>query len=260
MAGNSLISGASTAQSLHDSAADIRRLVRCSLTAALATLDQASGYPYASLVVVATTAAGAPVLLLSRLAKHTRNLVGDKRASLLFDGTSRSADPLSGSRVTLVGRLAPCDSAAVRDRFLARHPTAENYVDFTDFGFYSLSIESAHFIGGFGRIVEVPASDVLVDTAQAAALLAAEQDIVVHMNQHHADAVSLCATRLLGQTEGPWRMVGMDPEGADLQAGGRLTRLVFATRVLTPEDARRELAHLAGAARGPSPALPEALN
>lgn len=260
MAENSLIPGTSTDQGQPTStAADARRLVRCSMTAALATLDQATGHPYASLVLVATTAAGAPILLMSRLARHTRNLRADTRASLLFDGTSGSADPLAGGRVTLIGHIAPCDGAGVRDRFLARHPTAADYVDFADFDFYALTAEKAHFIGGFGRIVELPASDLLIDITDAGPLLDAARDILAHMNGPRADVVALYATQLLGQAADAWRMAGIDPEGADLLAGTRAARLAFTRRVLTPDDARGELAHLASAARGPSPARPEAL-
>lgn len=223
-------------------------MVRRGLTAALATFDRATGHPYVSLVLVATTPAGEPLLLLSGLARHTHNLRANSRASLLFDGTSGSADPLAGGRATLIGRVLSRDGAWARDRFLSRHPSASAYADFADFGFHALAVQGAHFIGGFGRIVELTAADVLIATAGAETLLAAEPEIVAHMNQQHAAAVAHYATEVLGEPVDAWRMTGIDPEGADLVAGARTTRLSFAGRAATPQDARRELAHLAGAA------------
>src|SRR5262245_63772245 len=98
-----------------------RCLMRTALKGALATLDRHLGHPYASLVLLATEPAGAPLFLISRLAQHTRNLEQDPRASILLDGTDGLADPLTGGRLTLTGAAAPCDPAQLR-RFLARHP------------------------------------------------------------------------------------------------------------------------------------------
>src|SRR5262245_22754268 len=115
-----------------------RRLVRSTLKGSLATLDRETGHPYASLVLVATEPDGAPILLISKLALHTRNLDKDLRASLLIDGTSGLGDPLTGGRVTLMGEARPTSSGTAMRRFLARHPSAESYAAFTDFGVYRL--------------------------------------------------------------------------------------------------------------------------
>ncbi len=144
----------------HDAAADAARLVRATSKAALATLDQATGHPYASLVTVALDADAAPILLLSGLARHTRNLEANPRASLLVSPeNSPPGDPLALARVTLVGTVIPTASPTARDCFLARHPDAEGYASFADFRFYAMSLLEAHFIGGFGRIVTIPGSD-----------------------------------------------------------------------------------------------------
>ncbi len=243
-------------------AEDVRALVRNATTASLASLDLATGHPYASLVLTATAPDGRPLLLVSRLARHTRNILADPRSSLLVDGTSGSADPLAGGRATLIGQLAPVAgemTGMARQRFLARHPNAEGYAGFADFGFYAFTPECAHYIGGFGRIVEVEAGDILVDTAGAESLLAAEAGIVAQMNADHADAINLYATALLGEPADSWRMSGIDPDGADLTAGRRAARLSFSKRVCNPDDARRTLADLAHAARGASPRAPEGL-
>ncbi|RTL63465.1 MAG: HugZ family protein [Hyphomicrobiales bacterium] len=222
-------------------------LVRSALKAALGSLDE--GHPYASLVLVATDPDGAPLLLISGLARHTRNLKADARASLLFDGTGQDADPLSGPRVTLRGRAVPTGDPVSRRRFLARHPSAEGYASFADFGMWRLEVSDAHFIGGFGRIIDVARDDLLVPTGEAAALIAAEPDIVAHMNADHMDAVQVYATRLAGEDPGDWRVSGIDPAGLDLVAWPRAARIPFESLVRTPGDARKALVILAEKAR-----------
>jgi len=227
-----------------------KSMVRAALKGALATVHKASGHPYASLVLTATDVDGTPVFLISKLAVHTQNLLADPRASLLVDATGTAADPMEGARITLIGAVRPTQSATARARFLARHPAAAGYADFPDFGFFSLSIESAHYIGGFGKIVDLPASDLLVSLEGADGLVAAEPDIVSHMNADHADANELYASKLLGAGSGAWRMTGIDPEGCDLVLGSRGLRLPFGSRIANATEARQELVRLVGLARG----------
>jgi heme iron utilization protein len=225
-----------------------RTMVRAALKGSLATLMMQSGHPYASLLLTASEPDGSPVFLISTLALHTKNLSGDARASLLIDGTGTDVDPMAGSRITLIGTARPTTSPTARRRFLARHPAA-GYADFPDFSFYAFNIESAHFIGGFGRIFDLPRDELLTDLTGAEALIEGESNIVEHMNEDHADAVELYATRLLGGTPGAWRMTGIDPDGCDLVIGARALRLPFETRIANGEEARRELVRLVGVAR-----------
>jgi putative heme iron utilization protein len=230
-------------------AASARALVRRAFKGALATIDRGSNYPYASLVTVATDAAGAPSILISKLARHTANLAHDARASLMLDETSALADPLQGSRLTLYGRAEPTAEEGVRRRFLARHPEAAFYADFPDFGFWRLAVEGAHYIGGFGRIFDLEPSDLLILLAGADALVEGEPGIVEHMNADHADALELYATALGDAGPGAWRMVGIDPEGFDIVLDGQARRIPFAQPVTTPAGARTELVRLAAEAR-----------
>jgi putative heme iron utilization protein len=235
--------------SLAELAEDARGLVRRALKASLATIDVGTGYPYASLVILGTEAAGTPVFLISGLARHTRNLVNDTRASILVDGTGALGDPLQGARVTLVGRAGKTEDANSRRRFLARHPEAEFYVNFQDFGFWRLEVEGAHYIGGFGRIVDLKPEQLLIETGGAEPLLAAEADILEHINADHADAIGLYATVLADAPAGTWRMTGIDPEGCDLVLDGQALRIPFATPIASPGEARAELVRLADEAR-----------
>lgn len=225
-------------------AADARALTRRALKASLATMDAATDYPYASLITLGTDPSGAPVFFISGLARHTKNLVKDARASVLVDGTGALGDPLQGARVTLFGRAETTADEAVRRRFLARHQAAEFYASFPDFSFWRLKVEGGHYIGGFGRIVDLAPADLLIETAGAGALLEAEADILAHMNQDHADAIQLYATALAGAAPGPWRMTGIDPEGCDLVCDGQAIRIPFAALIATPGAARAELVRL----------------
>lgn len=225
--------------------------MRRALKASLATIASGGGYPYASLITVATKASGAPIFLISGLAQHTRNLTQDPRASILFDGTGAAGDPLQGARVTLFGKAEKVRDEAVRRRFLARHPEAAFYADFPDFSFWRLAVEGAHYIGGFGRIVDLAPAELLVATEGAEDLLAAEPSIIEHMNADHAEALGLYATRLAGAPEGFWRMSGIDPEGCDLLCEGDARRISFKALIATPGEARKELGRLANEAREP---------
>lgn len=237
---------ASAASVAFDPAATARHAVRSIATASLATLG-ADGAPFVSFVTVATTVAGAPVLLLSGLARHTHNLLRDPRASLLAVAPGgEEGDPLMGARVSLTGRLARDDDPESRRRFLARHAEAAGYAGFKDFAFYRLTPESGHLVAGFGRIVELKTADLLVE---AGAFGAAEAGAVAHMNADHAEALALYATRLLGQPDGAWQATGADPEGLDLRLGALRARLTFPQNVLSGGELRAALVQLAQEAR-----------
>ena len=231
-----------------DAKAACKKLLREARSGALATLMPSSGDPYCSLVNVATAADGAPLLLLSKLALHTQNILADNRVSLMLD-EERSGDPLEGARVMLMGKAAATDDAEPRRRYLARHPQADMFAGFGDFAFYRVTLKGAHLVAGFGRIVDLAASDILTDLSGAQMLVSAEAEIVTHMNAEHADAVRLYATKLLHGPDGAWRCVGCDPEGLEMQLGHAALRLAFPQRIKSPGELRGVLQQLAQTAR-----------
>jgi putative heme iron utilization protein len=231
-----------------DPAVSAKKLLRESRSGALATLMPGSGDPYCSLVNVATGSDGAPLLLISRLAVHTRNLLADTRVSLMLD-ERREGDPLQSVRVMLQGTVGATADPVARRRYLARQPEAAMFADFADFAFYRIAIKAAHLVAGFGRIVDLKPQDILTETADAAELVAAEPEIVAHMNADHAEAVRLYATKLLGARDGQWRCVGCDPEGLELQLDRAALRLPFQERVRAPGALRHVLKQLAAEAR-----------
>lgn len=225
-----------------------KTLLREGRSGALATLMAGSGDPYCSLVNIATAADGAPLLLISKLAVHTKNILADPRVSLMID-ERKQGDPLQGARVMLMGTAAASDNPDIRRRYLARQPEAEMFAGFADFAFYQVKLKGAHLVAGFGRIVDLKPEDVLTDVSDAAPLLAAEAEIVAHMNGDHNDTCRLYATRLLGAKDGAWRCVGSDPEGLELQLDRTALRLPFPERVRSLGALRETLKLLAGKAR-----------
>lgn len=237
-----------------DSAFDPRlaakKLLREARSGALASLIPPNGDPYCSLVNVATAPDGAPLLLLSRLAVHTKNILTDARVSLMLD-ERKEGDPLEGARVMLMGKIAQNSEPGALQNYLRRHPDAEQFAQFADFALYRITIEKAHLVAGFGRIVDLGPRDVLTDLAGAEALIEAEAEAIAHMNADHKDALALYASKLLGAGGGEWACTGIDPEGMELQQGRVALRLVFPQRVNGPGPLRAVLKQLAEQARAP---------
>src|SRR4051812_5174835 len=236
-----------------DPVALAKTLLRATRAGTLGTLDRNTGHPFASLVNVATDVDGSPVILTSRLSTHTANLEADGRASVLLAETGKG-DPLAHPRLTVLGMFSQIerdtdDEARVRRRFLARHPKSELYVGFGDFAFWRMTVASAHLNGGFARAADLKAADLLTDLAGADELMAAEEGAVEHMNADHAEATKLYATKLLAEGDGPWRISGLDPDGADLTAGDRTARLAFPQRITSAGALRQVLVELANKAR-----------
>ena len=228
-----------------------RSLLRRSRQGALATLVPGSGDPYCSLVNVASHPDGSPILLISRLALHTRNILGDSRVSLMLDERA-AGDPLEGSRIMLAGRAEEAGGDQIvllRRRYLNAHPSAEAFVDFKDFAFFRICPTGAHLVAGFGRILDLKPEQFLTEMAGAEALLEAEPGTVEHMNADHRDAMNLYATKLLGAEAADWTCTGCDPDGMDMQAGGATLRLDFPERVTSGTELCKMLVRLAGEAR-----------
>jgi hypothetical protein len=205
----------------------------------------------------APDAAGRPLLLISTLAMHTRNLEAEPRASLLVTQAGGGEDPLALARVTLMGRgarVAGADRAAARDAYLARHPNAAHWVDLDDFAFWRLDLDDVYFVGGFGAMdwlavqgYQTAAPDPLADAAPG---------IIEHMNRDHADALVLYARALGGLEAVPAEMVAVDRLGFKLRVraadGLHGRRIGFPREVTTAEQCRTVLIEmLADLRRGP---------
>jgi hypothetical protein len=196
-----------------------RTLVAAKAFGSLATLStECPGYPFGSLVGYAVDDLGRPLLCLSGLAEHSRNMAADPRASLLISEHDGGDNLLALARVTLIGQTSKVDAAQRQDcldRYLAVHPSAF-YVEFRDFAVYRLEVASVRYVGGFGRMSWVSAEQYA--GAEADPLSAVAEGIIRHMNDDHADAlVDYC--RVFGGVEPTEaRLTGVDRYGMDVLA------------------------------------------
>ncbi len=244
---------------LKDPAAAARRLLQRERQGSLATLSQhRAGYPFGSVAPYALSPRGEPILVLSGLAQHTKNVLADPRASLLVQdsaGLAAGADVQAHGRVTLLGQVAPVPAVALpglRARYLARHPEAARTAAGHDFRFYSLAIEEARFIGGFGKICWIAASALLLDPAQDP-LAKASAGICAHMNGDHAEALALYCRALRGLSGEAARMLAVDAHGFDVEQGPaerrEQVRFDFARPLATADEVRGAMVSLVKAAR-----------
>lgn len=214
------------------------------------------GFPYGSLVTVAVDDVGRPLLLLSELAEHTRNLQACSDASVLLTEPLGTHDqPLALGRVTILGpcaRVSAAEQTNVREAFLKCQPGASYYVDFEDFRFYRLEPTALRYVGGFGRMSWVSANE--YRTAEPDPLAAAASEILSHMNGDHADAVLAYAKGLAGINDATSAsMTAVDRYGFEIAVvtpkGPHVARLAFDSTVATHEEARRSMIAMATRAR-----------
>lgn len=230
-----------------------RRMLRRADRAALATLQGDNPRPYVSLVGIATDTDGAPLLLLSRLAEHTRALMASPLASLLIDGTAGFVNPQEGPRLSLQGRILPIDCDHALRRFLARHPGAALYAGFADFSVHRMTVERIHWVGGFGRarwFAPVPALE-----GEARDLWEkAEPGIIAAVNDERDGMRAALAARNGGGRGKLWTLVAVDPDGCDLARAGRpggggksgVVRVAFPVPLSDPDKVIPTLGELAG--------------
>jgi putative heme iron utilization protein len=216
-----------------DARSQAKSLLRIARTGALATLDRASGAPLTTLVAVASDYDGAPLLLLSTLSQHTKNLGLDPRGSLLLTSPSGRGDPLNRPRLTIGGRIVAHPEPAARARFLARNPKAKLYASFADFSLFRAEVSAVHFNGGFGRAAALTSAEILTDLTGAGELIAAEAGLLVEINARSAAPLAAMAGDRTGRRR--WRAIGLDPDGLDLAAGAHAARACFAAPTATPQ-------------------------
>src|SRR5580704_10360463 len=177
-----------------------RTLVYLGRLGSLSTISRKQpGFPFRSVMPYALDDHGRPLFLISTMAMHTQNLKADPRASLLVTQNDADADPLGASRVTLVGNALPVPSeelGAARTIYLARQPNSKYWVDFEDFSFYRMDVVDTYYVGGFGVMSWVAASE--YGSSQADPLADSMAAIIQHMNADHKDSLVLLARKFAG--------------------------------------------------------------
>jgi putative heme iron utilization protein len=230
-------------------ATEVRLLLRRARICALGTSNREPQGPYVSLANIATDAQGHPVVFISRLAWHTRNIEADPLASIMVSEIPSEGDALTGPRVTVMGRFERLDANMIASRYVNHHPETRLYLDFPDFSFFRLIPQKIHAVAGFGRIETMEPDEVFLPESAAAAVTLAAQGAIDHMNADHADAVELYAVKLLGAAAGKWRVTAIDPDGALLALEGKVLRLAFDGPAKNAADLRQVFVALAQKAR-----------
>jgi putative heme iron utilization protein len=213
----------------------------------LATLSlDVPGYPFGSITPYTVDHAGEPLILISTIAQHTKNIQADSRVSLTVHDAS-NPDPQAAARLTWIADAQPvaADDVAAYARYRAYFPQSADYMDTHDFLLYRLRPVRARFIGGFGRIFWLERDELL----QANPFAEAEADIVEHMNEDHAHNLAAYCRAFKGLEATEVRMLGIDADGFDVSADGRPVRFAFDAPIATPDEARMAMVKLARAAR-----------
>lgn len=236
-------------------AEEARTLVAANASGTLATLSE-DGTPWASLVTYGVLDDGSPVLLLSTLAEHGRNLLENRQASLMVQDPNHEGEPLAGGRVTLAGRAVRPEEHPLGEDARRVHleavPSAEMYADFNDFSFWILEVDRARWVGGYGRMDTTYTED--YSAAEPDPVHPAAAHAVSHMNEDHSDALLDMARSLAGLPEATSaECVFADRYGLDLTitdpSGRQGVRIEFAEPVTEPDGLRAATVELARRAR-----------
>lgn len=238
-----------------------RTLVASATRGALSTLAaDPAGYPYGSVASYGLDDRGNPLFFVSLMAEHTQNAIRDPRASLLVtEPVPDGADPLASGRATLMGLLATVpddDRPVARERYLAANPASAYYIDFGDFAFYRLDVQSIRYVGGYGRMSWVDAA--AYAAARPDPLAAAAAGIIEHMNADHAEAQVLLCRHLAGRPDTTAAtMSAVDRYGFEMVAAGpagrAAVRLGFPEQCTTGDEVRRAMVALVAEARSAAP-------
>src|SRR5258708_1949545 len=169
------------------------------------------GFPFGSMMPFAADELGRPIFFISGMAMHTQNLQQDRRASLLITQPDVSGDPLGSARLTLIGAAGEASADEVRDLYLSRYENARYWQAYSDFAYYRLEVEGVYFIGGFGVMGWVPATEYAAAAPDPLATVAA--GIIQHMNADHADALRRIAGHDGGEAPDEATMTAVDRLG-----------------------------------------------
>ena len=232
-----------------------RTLLHMGRVGSLSTLSRKQqGFPFGSVMPYGLDDRGRPIFLISTMAMHTQNLQADPRASLLVTQLESSGDPLGSSRVTLVGKalLVPeAEIAESREVYLSRHPNSKYWVDFDDFSFFRMDVVDVYYVGGFGVMGWVSASE--YGLARPDPLADSMAQIIEHMNSDHQDALVLLARTMAGIESQEAAMTSVDRLGFNVRLttrdGMRGARIPFLREVNSSAETRTVLVEMVQQAR-----------
>ena len=232
-----------------------RTLVYSARIGSLSTLSRKQpGFPFGSVMPYGLEEHGRPIFLISTMAMHTHNLRADPRASLLVTQPGASGDPLGASRVTLMGNVLAIPEPNVEEArrlYLARYANSQFWVDFEDFSFYRMDVVDVYYVGGFGVMGWVSASD--YDRSQRDPLADSMAEIIQHMNADHKDALVMLARTFAHIDSTEATMTAVDRLGFHVRLktaeGMRGSRIAFLREVRNQGETRKVLVEMVQRAR-----------
>jgi hypothetical protein len=217
-----------------------RCLLRARRHAVLSTNSQAlAGYPFGSVVPYVLDAAAVPIMLVSRLAEHAKNIAADPRVSLIV--IADGADLQQAGRVTYLGRASRLEpSGFAEERYLRFFPAARDYRSHLDFDFLRIEPVALRVIAGFAQAHWLSRE---AYTPAAGDLAAREEALAAELNAGYAERLRELALKLKAGTRDVG-IIGIDCDGFDLRAGGDILRFDFDDYVAGADEARAKIVAL----------------
>lgn len=238
---------------------EVRALLQKERNAVLCTISKKiEGWPFGSISPYTTMNTGEPVILISEIAEHTRNLRADARVSLIVQDSNAINDPQAGARVTLIGYAMPVPEPYLEDasrRYLQLFPNSASFFDAHDFTLFQINVSKVRFIGGFGEIYWLERHEIIAaDSDSNIDPIAAHAGMICdHMNEDHADALRMYAAAFAETQAESSRMIHVDGKGFDMiaLAGGahKHLRIDFQSSVNTAEEVRAAMVEMVRRAR-----------
>ncbi len=239
-------------------ALEARQFLRSTHRAILSTHSaKFDGYPFGSVAPFVLDHSCQPVILISDIAEHTKNIIANPKVSLVvFAGDE---DLQANARLTLIGNAVKInkDDVNLRARYLRYLPQAASYFDMHDFSFYRIEIMHLRYIAGFGKMGWLTRQDIFGnDTIDYQFLADQEKSMIEHMNTDHADSLIAYCQHFHGLNTNNAKILGIDSEGFDVSteevsstAQPRILRFNFEQPIQDAQSARAAFVNMSKAAK-----------
>ena len=222
-------------------ATEARQFLRSTRHGVLSTHStKFSGYPFGSVTPFVLDSDCQPIILISSIAEHTKNIAVNAKVSLLV--FAEGADLQANARLTLIGEAAQIDKndSDLRARYLRFLPQTASYFDMHDFAFYRISIHQARYIAGFGKMGWADGEQITTANNTIADL---ENGMLQHMNADHIDSMLAYCQHFYGLTPQSVELIGIDSDGFDIRAtisedSTNILRFNFETPIFDAQSAR----------------------
>ncbi|MGB5835345.1 MAG: pyridoxamine 5'-phosphate oxidase family protein [Thiohalocapsa sp.] len=218
---------------VQDAAEDARDLWHGSYDGVLSTQSVAEpGYPFGSVIPLCLDQTARPLLLLSHLAQHSRNLAADPRCALtLFERPPGEIQ--QGRRLTCVADCHTCDDADALARYCRHFPNGRLYAAQLRFRLFRMEPRGFHFNGGFATARWLGKDRILIPDP-----LSSDLEVAL-LSGLRADRAGWLGSHQAERDDEPPEPVGLDRRGLTMRDGEQLLRF----RAPDPIDSWEALAN-----------------